>query len=121
MRYGILGSLALTLVTTSALAAPPAAVIGINGLTYQPNQVVVAAGDTVQFAASNTHPLHLSGDSDANNNCTATCLKQFAAPGNYGFYCTNHLQNGMSGTITVVDNPDLIFLDGFESVLFPGE
>lgn len=121
MSFRILVSLVLAAAATPAVAAPPAATIGINPncCAYQPSMATIQAGQSVQFAASGFHPLRFVGDMNSDNACDANCIKVFPTAGTYGFFCLNHEGLGMTGVITVNDNPDLIFLDSFEVPLQP--
>lgn len=75
--------------------------VGISGFTYTPNDLTIQVGDSVDFAASGTHPLRSDDDLFS---CNAACTQTFDTPGEYRYYCANHGGaggQGMSGIIIV--------------------
>ena len=76
--------------------------VGISGFTYTPNDLTIQVGDSVDFAASGTHPLR---SDDGLFSCDAACTQTFDTPGEYRYYCDNHGGaggQGMSGIVRVV-------------------
>lgn len=76
--------------------------VGISGFTYTPNDLTIQVGDSVDFAASGTHPLRSDDDLFS---CNAACTQTFDTPGEYRYYCANHGGaggQGMSGIVRVV-------------------
>lgn len=112
-----------TLIAGPATAGGIAANVGIISNYYDPPQLIVAIGETVNFAAAGFHPLYW--DADKSIVCTSNCNVTFLRAGQFGFYCANHGgpggngKVGMSGRITVVANPDNepVFVGSFEHSL----
>ena len=76
--------------------------VGVSGFTYTPNDLTIQLGDSVDFTASNLHPLRSDDDLFS---CNANCTQTFNTPGQFRYYCDNHGGpggQGMSGVITVV-------------------
>jgi hypothetical protein len=85
------------------------------GLVYNPAVLVVRAGDSVRFAASDVHPLvGDGGDFD----CLDECVVRFDRVGSHGFHCGTHGVPGsrMAGIVHVVNDGGFVMpapeLDG---------
>lgn len=93
--------------------------VGQAGLTFTPNALTIAVGDTVHWVwASNNHTVTSGAPctadstycSPANSNCAssstsntgATYDHTFTQAGNYSYFCRIHCSSGMTGTIHVV-------------------
>lgn len=86
--------------------------IGISGFTFDPAELIISVGDTVQFNGSSDHPvLQVNADTWNSNGDTplvggfsfpsGTGLKVFNNEGTYYYICENHVSSGMKGKITV--------------------
>jgi hypothetical protein len=82
--------------------------IGIGpGNTYSPKSLRVAAGDTVRWAANDTHPLVFE---DGGGPYTSNQERILDKPGKVAFYCDEHGGPGgmgMSGAVTVNAPPTI--------------
>lgn len=125
--------IAMVLLFASAARAAPCVpgpnyhCIGIEGLGYVPNLLTVIDGDTVEFSASNFHPLRQVIDEFPSTTaapggltCTSEpCIKVMDASvldadlaPIFHFICVNHIQAVMRGDITIL--PRTIFANGLE-------
>jgi plastocyanin len=95
------------------LAAPAVAadhIVSYHSYQYSPDDVTIAAHDTVTFSADTSedftdHPLVLwNGSAYVTTNTGSSKQATFPAPGTYPYYCQLHVNNhNMKGTIRVVD------------------
>lgn len=118
-------SLRQVLVLSLFISAAPVAsaggiaeTISISGFSYEPADVTIGKGETVDIDASGSHPLRL--DDSAEVACTTNCNVTYLSVGTFGFYCNAHGGPdgvGMSGTVTVEDNPDIMFVGTFQFTL----
>jgi plastocyanin len=83
-----------------------------SGFTYSPATTNAAVGDTINFAASTTHPTTQVSQATWNANGstplaggfgvhTSNFMYVITAPGNIYFVCQNHVSSGMKGQIVV--------------------
>jgi plastocyanin len=103
----------LSLAAGLVLAAPAVAadhIVGYHSYQYSPNDLTIAAHDTVTFSADTSedftdHPLVLwNGSAYVTTNTGTSKQATFPAPGTYPYYCQLHVNNhNMKGTIRVVD------------------
>jgi plastocyanin len=82
-------------------SGPAAATIKASGTTWSPDEVVVKAGDTVEWDVKGSIVHDLKGDEGISHKAasTFTVTHTFAKAGTYSYQCTIH--PGMTGTITV--------------------
>ena len=112
-------------IATALIMAAPAVESGgiaqsivIDGFSYTPANADINYGETVSFEASGFHPLRF--DDTADIACDVDCDVTFLAAGPAGFYCSNHggpNGSGMSGTLTVAENLDVVFAGTFQHTL----
>lgn len=107
----IAGAAALVLLATALPAATATAgFVSIEGFVFNPDEVTVATGDTVQWTNNDFVAHNVSGGSfQSGNFVTGTFSHTFVAPGTFSYICTLH--SGMRGTIFVTDAPDPVVPD----------
>lgn len=98
--------------SSTALAGGVADTVGISGLTYTPSAVTIQIGETIDFAASGTHPFRVDGEPSIA--CTTNCNVTYLRGGTYGFFCQNHQGVGMIGTVIVEPDDGWVFAGTFE-------
>jgi plastocyanin len=109
----------LLLGSTAASAANHTVQVGPNGsLTFSPQTLNIAAGDTVTFTNNGGFHNAVSDDGTTFNSGAAssaawTYVATFPTPGTFGYHCTIHgaANNGMFGTINVTVPVDLQSFD----------
>jgi hypothetical protein len=86
----------------ASLGASPHTVSIGPGLVYSPATLVIAAGDSVRFPASDAHPLSADDDRFL---CFSDCTVRFDRVGSFGYHCTTHGVPGarIAGRIQVVE------------------
>lgn len=86
--------------------------ISINGLSFSPDEITIAVGDTIFFNGSSDHPVLEVDDGTWNANEDEALSGGFAFPEGVGkisfdtegihyFICENHVSSGMKGKINV--------------------
>ena len=100
-------------------------------LTYTPASITIYKGDSIRF--ENAGGLHNVHADDNRFICSLNCstnnapselpwsvIVRFNQLGTIGYYCDQHgnLQNGMRGSITVIDR---LFVNGFDPAIVPTE
>ncbi len=98
-----------------------------NGLTFVPDDLTIATGDSVTFTNDDQglHNVNADDDSfrcangcdgDGGNGDPSTALWEFTLPfdvaGDVPYHCDVHVGAGMTGIIRVIE--DVIFANGFE-------
>jgi plastocyanin len=92
------GSAANTTEATSSAA--PAATVSLKDLKFNPDQVSVKAGDTVEWKWDENVLHNISGDGwKSDNKSDGTFVHTFAKAGTFDYQCTLHA--GMKGTVEV--------------------
>jgi plastocyanin len=102
----------IAVVSAALVLAAASHDIGVTGnspanFAYAPATLRVAAGDTVTWTASTTHPLVFDAGGGP---YTSDHTRVLNAPGRVAFYCQNHGAAGgvgMSGTVTVNASPTI--------------
>jgi plastocyanin len=100
---------------------------GVFGFAYSPACIRIVAGTAVTFSGNFApHPLR-AGTADGgipipdptspiqSTDTGTTATFNFPSSGEFGYYCNAHWPDAMYGGILV--EPDLIFGDGFETML----
>ena len=104
--------------------------ININGLSFTPNEVTIAMGDTVFFNGSSNHPVLEVAENTWNNNGSTALPGGFAFPSGTGkisfdsesthyYICENHIGNGMKGKIIVSTTTGINFLNSNNISIYP--
>jgi plastocyanin len=75
--------------------------VGIQGLSFSPNELTIAPGDTVSWTVSSGHTVS-SDDGFLNRTSPGVYAVTFTQPGVYNYYCLPHRGLGMTGVIRVV-------------------
>ena len=110
MRSGA-ASLLLALLTSVAAAQPTKHIIEFSGITYEPDTVYAAVGDTIEWQGDFTsHPLRSEPVTSQRFPADAPEIKKddgaeyqyvIKVPGEHAYYCLYHIAQGMVGTILV--------------------
>lgn len=87
-----------------------------SNTVFTPNELTILAGDTVEWKnvegyhnVNGTQDAYPSNPESFGNNAGNgwTYSHVFTAPGNYDYHCDPHLELGMTGKITVMENTDM--------------
>lgn len=99
----------IAVLSTALLLAATTHDIGFGpSNTYSPNSLRVAVGDTVRWAANDTHPLVF--DNEPSQAYTTLQQRTLTTPGAIDFHCQIHGPSGMTGSVTV-DAPPKIAIE----------
>lgn len=116
--YRLFASFLLATSAPALWAGGVAESIGISGFTYVPGSVTIDVGETVSIAATQSHPLRL--DDMVEIACDEECQITYLSVGDFGFYCNFHGGPngvGMSGSVAVQENTDVVFVGTFQHTL----
>ncbi len=104
--------------------------INVSGLSFTPNEVTIAVGDTVFFNGSSNHPILEVDENTWNSNGSTALSGGFAFPsgtgkvtfdseGTHYYICENHVGNGMKGKIIVSTTTDVHVLNSKNIRIYP--
>jgi plastocyanin len=86
--------------TEASSGGAPAATVSIKDLKFNPDEVSVSAGDTVEWKWDENVLHNVSGDGfKSDNESGGTFEHTFSKAGTYDYQCTLH--SGMKGTVEV--------------------
>ena len=86
---------------TTAGGQPPAATVKAEGTTWDPEEVTITAGESVEWKVDGSIVHDLKGDEGVAHKAGSKFIASHAydKPGTYAYQCTIHA--GMNGTVTV--------------------
>ncbi|MEY2467853.1 MAG: hypothetical protein QOF21_551 [Actinomycetota bacterium] len=87
--------------STPTGGAAPTVQIKATGTTWEPDDVTIKPGDTVEFVIDGSIVHDLKGDEGINHKAASkfTVKHKYTEPGTFSYSCTIH--PGMTGTVTV--------------------
>lgn len=105
-----------TLAGSLPASAASAHTVSIQGFAFDPEALTIAVGDTVIWSNDDFVAHNVAGGSFSSGNfASGTFEHTFLTPGEYSYLCTLH--SGMTGTVTVLDEPGAVVPEASRSVL----